>query len=104
MPDELEFSKVRKLKGAAVLCPGFTVEFKNNLTSAVGVMALKALIAKNNLDSTIMGSVLIYGDAGLCFKNNSDVNIRLSGSSPPPGFKGYELPPLMPDARTYEEK
>ncbi len=104
LPDELEFSKVRKLKGAAVLCPGFTVEFKNNLTSAVGVMALKALIAKNNLDSTIMGSVLIYGDAGLCFKNNSDVNIRLSGSSPPPGFKGYELPPLMPDARTYEEK
>jgi len=104
LPDTPEFSEVRKLQGVAILCPGFTVEFKNNMTSVGGIMAVKALIAKNNIDSTIMGNVLIYGDAGLCFKNNSDVDIRLSGSGPPPGFKGCGLPALAPDRSTYAER
>jgi len=98
-----EFSEVRKLPGVSVLCPGFTMEFKNNMTSVAGIMALKALTAKNNVDSTFMGSVLIYGDAGLDFKNNSDVDIRLSGSAPPKGFKGYGLAALAPDPSTYVE-
>jgi hypothetical protein len=101
-----EFSEVRKLQGATILCPDFTMEFKNNanLQYVGGIMALKSLIAKNNLDLTIMGSVLIYGDAGLDFKNNSDLDIRLSGSSPPPGFIGYGLPPLAVDPDSYVEK
>ena len=98
-----EFSEVRKLPGVSVLCPGFTMEFKNNMTSVAGIMALKALTAKNNVDSTFMGSVLIYGDTGLDFKNNSDVDIRLSGSAPPKGFKGYGLAALAPDPSTYVE-
>ena len=103
LPDTYEFSGVRKLKGASILCPGFTMEFKNNMSSVAGVMALKVLTAKNNLASTILGSVLIYGDAGLDFKNNSDLNIQLSGSTPPVGFTGYGLAPLAPDPNTYVE-
>jgi hypothetical protein len=99
-----EFSDVRKLPGSSILCPGFTMEFKNNLSSVGGIMALKSLIAKNNVNSTIMGSVLIYGDTGLDFKNNSDVDLQLSGSAPPAGFAGYGLAGVMPDPATYVEK
>ncbi len=104
LPATSEFANVRKLPGSSILCPGFTMEFKNNLNSVAGIMALKALIAKNNVDSTIYGSVLIYGPAGLDFKNNSDLNIQLSGSAPPAGFNGYGLAGLMPDPATYVEK
>jgi hypothetical protein len=104
--DGSEFSQLRKLPGATILCPGFTMEFKNNarLDYVAGIMALKALTAKNNTTVTIMGSVLIYGNTGLDFKNNSDLNIQLSGSTPPAGFKGYGLAGLMPDPATYAEK
>ncbi len=103
LPASSEFAAVRRLEGATILCPGFTMEFKNNMTSVGGIMALKSLIAKNNLNSTILGTVLIYGDAGLDFKNNSDLNIKLSGSAPPLGFNGHDLPPLVPDPGTYAE-
>lgn len=104
LPATSEFTNVRKLPGSSILCPGFTMEFRNNLNSVAGIMALKALIAKNNVDSTIYGSVLIYGPAGLDFKNNSDLNIQLSGSAPPAGFNGYGLAGVMPDPATYVEK
>ena len=101
-----EFSEVRKLKGATILCPGFKMDFKNNakLEHVAGIMALKSLIAKNNTDVRLMGSVLIYGNTGLDFKNNSDLDLQLSGSAPPKGFKGYGLAGLMPDPATYAEK
>jgi hypothetical protein len=104
LPDTPEFTDVKKFQGSAILCPGFTMEFKNNMTSVGGIMALKALTAKNNVDSTLYGSLLIYGNVGLDFKNNSDLNISLSGSSPPVGFTGHGLPPLMPDPTTYVER
>jgi hypothetical protein len=103
LPDTSEFAAVKQLQGSAILCPGFTMEFKNNMTSVGGIMALKALTAKNNLCSTVYGSLLIYGDGGLDFKNNSDLNIYLSGSSPPVGFGGHGKPALVPDAATYVE-
>lgn len=103
LPDTPEFAEVRKFKGASILCPGFTMECKNNMTSIGGIMALKSLIAKNNLHSTVYGSLLIYGEAGLDFKNNPDMNISLSGAGPPPGFVGYGLAPLLPDSTTYVE-
>jgi len=104
LPDTPEFAAVRKLKGASILCPGFEMEFKNNMDSVAGIMALKTLTAKNNLASTVLGSLLIYGSGGLDFKNNTDLNISLSGSSPPPGFVGYGKPPLEPEPDTYTEK
>jgi hypothetical protein len=104
LPDTHEFTNLRKLPGATILCPGFTMEFKNNLSSVAGIMALKSLIAKNNVNSTIYGSVLIYGTAGLDFKNNSDLDLQLSGSAPPAGFQGYGLAPLAPDPATYAEQ
>jgi hypothetical protein len=103
LPNTWEFAEVKKLKGASILCPGFTMEFKNNMTSVSGIMALKALTAKNNLSSTVLGSMLIYGDAGLDFKNNTDLNIALSGSAPPPGFQGYGKPALEPIPESYSE-
>jgi len=104
LPATSEFTNVRKLPGSSILCPGFTMEFKNNLDSVAGTIALKSLIAKNNVTSTIVGSVLIYGNTGLDFKNNSDLDLQLSGSSPPAGFKGYGLAGVMPDPATYVEK
>jgi hypothetical protein len=104
LPDTSDFSQLRKLPGSSILCPGFTMEFKNNMNSVAGILALKSLIAKNNVNSTIYGSVLIYGNTGLDFKNNSDLNIQLSGSTPPAGFEGYGLAALMPDPATYAEK
>ncbi len=41
------------------------MEFMNNLNSVAGITALKALTAKNNVTSTLYGSMLIYGDTGL---------------------------------------
>jgi hypothetical protein len=104
LPDTPEFVNVKAFRGAEILAPGFTMEFKNNMSSVGGIMALKVLTAKNNLLSTVYGSMLIYGDAGLDFKNNSDLNISLSSAAPPPGFKGHGLPPLMPAPPTYSEK
>lgn len=103
LPATPEFAAIKKLKGAEILCPGFSMTFNNNFASVGGVMALKSLTVKNNLDSTIYGSLLIYGDAGLNFNNNPDVFISLSGSAPPPGFAGYGLAPLLPDPATYVE-
>jgi hypothetical protein len=105
LPDnDAAFTAVKQLKGASVLAPGFTMEFKNNMSSVGGMMALKALTVKNNETSTVYGSLLIYGDAGVDFKNNDDLSISLSYSTPPPGFKGYGVAPLLPDPATYAEK
>jgi hypothetical protein len=104
LPDTPDFAAVKNLTGASILCPGFTMEFKNNMTSVAGIIALKALTAKNNLSSTVLGSMLIYGDAGLDFKNNTDLNIALSGSAPPPGFQGYGKPPLEAVPGSYLEE
>jgi len=101
LPDEPQFAQVRTMAGSTVLAPGFTMEFKNNFGSIAGVMAVKNLIAKNNLDATVYGSVLIYGTAGLTFKNNSTIRIDHSRHpGVPPGFEGYGRPPLsiVPDS------
>ncbi|MFB3891859.1 MAG: hypothetical protein ACE15C_07530 [Phycisphaerae bacterium] len=104
LPDIPAFAGVKKLRGAEILAPGFTFEFKNNLCSVGGLMAVKALTVKNNETATVYGSLLIYGDLGVDFKNNDSLTISLSYSTPPPGFKGYGIPPLLPDPATYVEK
>jgi hypothetical protein len=106
-----EFSEVRKLSGTTILCPSFTMGVPpdehgnptNNMTYDGGMLAVKALDVKNNLDATIKGSMLIYGaNAGLHAGNSAIANIRLSSGSAPPGFTGYGLPPV-PDPSTYVE-
>ncbi len=104
LPETSEFTGIKDYTGISVLCQDFKMEFKNNMTSVGGIMALRALVAKNNVNSTLYGSLLIYGSEGLDFKNNSDLTISLTGSSPPKGFQGYGLPPLMPQPLTYVEK
>ncbi len=104
LPSGSDFDAVKQLDGVSVLAPGFSMDFKNNLSSASGIMALRALTVKNNLDSTFYGSLLIYGPGGLDFKNNTDLSVNLSSSSPPAGFAGHGLPPLVADPKTYAEQ
>ena len=104
LPGEPQFAALRELSGTTVLAPGFTMEFKNNLTSAAGVVAVKALISKNNLTSSLYGTMLIYGDGGLTFKNNSVINVDYSRYPRiPKGFQGYGLAPMVADPETYTE-
>lgn len=91
-------------KDAEILAPGFSMTFKNNFGSVGGMMALKSLTLQNNETSTVYGSLLIYGPAGVDFKNNDGVTIQLGQSSPPPGFAGYGKPPLVADPGTYVEQ
>jgi len=106
LPDTPEFAQVRKLPGSSVLAPAFTMEFKNNFGSIDGLIALKGLIAKNNESATLYGSILIYGDEGLSFKNNSIINITIDTSKysgVAPGFQGYGQPTLTVDPKSYTE-
>ena len=104
--DDAAFSEVRKLSGTTILCPSFTMSGTkptNSMEYDGGMIALKALDAKNSLTATIRGNMLIYGaNAGLYAKNKATANIRRSSGSAPPGFEGYGLPPV-PDPSTYEE-
>ncbi len=104
LPSGAQFDAVKQLDGVSILAPDFTMEFKNNLTAGSGIIALKQLTAKNNLDSTFNGSLLIYGPGGLDFKNNTDLQVNLSSSSPPVGFGGHGLPPFFADPNTYREQ
>jgi hypothetical protein len=105
LPDTSEFSQLRKLGGTAVLAPGFTMDFKNNAFSIAGTVALKNLVAKNNMSSTVDGGLLIYGDGGLTVKNNYTFNVdRSQYSGVPRGFQGYGKPMLVALAESYVEK
>lgn len=106
LPDTSDFQQLRNMPGTSVLAPGFTMEFKNNFGSIDGTMALKGLIAKNNLNATLNGSLLIYGSTGLSFKNNSDLNVSMNLSQydrVPPGFQGYGQPQIVAVPETYVE-
>ncbi|MCY2926056.1 MAG: hypothetical protein NT031_11560 [Planctomycetota bacterium] len=104
LPATSEFAAIRQMIGTCVLAPGFTMEFKNNLDSAAGVIAVKALEAKNNLVTMLYGSILIYGSGGLTFKNNSDITVDHSRyPNSPAGFTGVGSPILTPLSATYAE-
>jgi Tfp pilus assembly protein PilX len=75
LPDTPEFATLRGMAGSAFLLPGFTLEFKNNFSSVSGVIAAREIIAKNNLDGIVYGSIIALGDVGVTFKNNAMVTI-----------------------------
>jgi len=103
LPDEYPFQEIRKLNNTAVIAPDFKLTFQNNMESASGMIAVRGLAVQNNGNTTINGSILVYGSIGVEFKNNATIGISLSTTSPPPGFKGHGLPPLMPVSSTYRE-
>jgi hypothetical protein len=104
LPAGSQYDAVRKLAGTTVLAPGFTFEFKNNFTSMDGVVAVKNMIVKNNLDAVLSGSILAYGNAGMTFKNNEGIQVdRTVNSGVAPGFVGYGQVPIKPDPDTYTE-
>ncbi len=88
LPDLAEFSDLKGLPGTAVLAPGFGLEFKNNFNAVEGSIAVKSLVAKNNLATTINGCVILYGDGGLQLNNNCSLTIDRTqyGYGAPPGF------------------
>jgi hypothetical protein len=106
LPNTSAFQQLINMPGTSILAPGFTVQFKNNFGSIDGTIAVKNLIAKNNLNATLNGSILIYGSGGLDFMNNSDVNVDMSLSQydrVPPGFQGYGQPQIVSLPDTYVE-
>ncbi|MFA6133130.1 MAG: hypothetical protein WC869_03820 [Phycisphaerae bacterium] len=105
LPDTSEFTQLRKLGGTSVLAPGFTMEFKNNAFSIAGTVAVKSMIAKNNMCSTVDGGLLIYGNTGLSLKNNFTFKVdRSKNAGVPRGFQGYGQALLVAKAESYTEK
>jgi len=78
LPDTPEFAALRALAGPAFLLPGFTLEFKNNFGTVNGTIAAQQIIVKNNLEAVVYGSIIVLGDSGLTFKNNSNVTVDRS--------------------------
>jgi len=104
LPDEPGYAELRELGGSAIIAPGFTVEFKNNFTSISGTIAAQSLLLKNNLAGTIYGSIVILGDGGISFKNNSNLTIdtsRYGGLTP--GLVTPGPVKLTPQMNSYTE-
>lgn len=89
LPDTSEFRTLRTMTGSAILAPGFDLEFKNNFSTMSGTIACEQLLLKNNLDATIYGALIIYGDGGLTFKNNASITIDRSGLEGMPSGLAY---------------
>ena len=94
--------------GTNILAPGFTMEFKNNFASIDGAVAVKSLIAKNNLAAIVSGTIMTYGGSsteGVVLKNNDSMRVdRSRNSGVAPGFQGYNQPTLIPNPDTYTEQ
>jgi len=78
LPDSSEFEDLKQHEGTAILAPGFALEFKNNFSSVSGTIAADSITLKNNLNGTVYGSIIIVGDGGVDFKNNSNLTIDQS--------------------------
>ena len=78
LPHTPEFEGLHELAGPAFLLPGFTLEFKNNFDTVNGTIAAQQMVVKNNLEATVFGSIIILGDGGLTFKNNSNITVDRS--------------------------
>jgi len=105
LPETPEFAALRDMPGSAFLLPGFGLEFKNNFSSVNGSIVAERIIAKNNLDGVVYGSIICLGDQGLEFKNNSSVKIdRSKYSGAAPGVTpSVETQVLLVDSASYME-
>lgn len=105
LPDRPEFDELRLLTGAAFLAKGFTLDFKNNFTCVGGVMAAESIHVKNNLSCTLFGTIIVYGEAGIEFKNNTLINVdRSAYCGVPAGFVPEEGDgQIVPVPNTYAE-
>ena len=102
LPNEPQFKEIRELPNISILMPSFTMEFKNNMESFTGLIALYEIKAKNNSDVTVDGGILIYGPNGFKVDNNMTLRVSLTKVTPL-GFEGYTPKGsvgLMPDYNT----
>ena len=103
LPHTSQFAGLHELAGPALLLPGFTLEFKNNFGTISGTIAAQEMILKNNLEAIVYGSIIILGDGGLTFKNNSSITVdrsKYSGLSPGIVPTGPEKLTLRPSSYT----
>jgi len=103
LPNEPQFKEIRDLPNISILMPSFTMEFKNNMESFTGLIALYDIKAKNNSDVTVDGGILIYGPTGFKVDNNMTLNVSLTKVTPL-GFEGYTPKGsvgLKPDFNTF---
>jgi hypothetical protein len=98
-----QFNALRQMTGSAILAKGFELEFENNLDSVSGVIAAEKVILHNNLDGTIYGNIIIYGNEGLEFKNNSHLRVDHSRYSGVPAGFIADPPRLAVQPNTYAE-
>ena len=101
LPDTPQFSGLRTMVGTAIMAPGFNLEFKNNFTSVSGSIVAESFTLKNNLDAVVYGSIIVLGDDGLQFEQNSTLRIdRSKYHGEPPGSvpSGPTLLVPMPDS------
>ena len=85
LPVDPQFGTLRTMGGSAFLLPGFLLEFKNNFTTIAGTIAAQKIVAKNNLEGTVYGSIIVLGGEGLILKNNSRITVdrsRYRGETP----------------------
>ncbi len=102
LPEE-GFATLRAMTGSAILTPGFDIEFKNNFGTISGTVACESLTAKNNVDATISGSIIL-GDGGIHLENNATIRIDRSKYAAVPA--GVIIPGptiLTADPDTYTE-
>jgi hypothetical protein len=103
LPDTPEFHDLRGLSGSAVIASGYILEFKNNFSSVDGTICVDTLILKNNLEATVFGSLIIMGDGGLVFQNNSTLTIDRSHYDQTPGITASGPVSLVPVPDSYSE-
>ena len=105
MPDEPRFAEIRRMSGSSILAPGFSVHMTGNFGTIAGWIAAEEFKFTGNVNGTIKGGIISYGDAEL--RTTGNVNLifdRDEGSQKPSGFVLPSPPPkLVLQPGSYQE-
>ena len=92
-PDEPQYQAVRSQPGSHIYAPGFTMYYKNSVSTVagpIGLMAAEAITCDNEMEVTVYGSIRAYGDAGIHLHDDTTIVVdrtEESGSE----FSGGEV-------------
>ncbi len=103
LPESPEYSDLRKMTGAAMLAPGFGVEFTGDFGTVAGALAAEKFIFSGNSGGTVRGPVINYSSDPFEMSSSTHLTIDRKGNDTvPPGFDG-EITVLTPILNTYKE-
>ncbi|MCK5114848.1 MAG: pilus assembly PilX N-terminal domain-containing protein [Phycisphaerae bacterium] len=104
LPHKPEFAELRKLPGAAILAPGFSVKFTGNFGTVSGALAAEQFSFRGNAGGIVKGPVISYGNAPFRMSGNARLIIdRSDYDMVPPGFTNKKVA-LTPVMSTYAER